>query len=142
DFGLGTGDPRAGERTYQLLRQVAGRAGRAEKPGRALVQTYQPEHPLMEALVAGDPAMFYACEHRAREQAGLPPYGRLAAIIVTGSNQAQVASHARDLARRVPVAGNVRVLGPAPAPIAYLRGRHRMRFLVKSVRDFNIQDFI
>jgi primosomal protein N' (replication factor Y) len=142
DFGLGTGDPRAGEHTYQLLRQVAGRAGRAEKPGRALIQTYQPENPLMQALLSGDPATFYAHEHRARELAGLPPYGRLAGIVVTGSTEGQVADFARALSRAVPAAEHVRVLGPAPAPIAFLRGRHRVRFLVKSIRDFNMQDFV
>ena len=142
DIGLGSGDPRAGERTYQLLRQVAGRAGRAEKPGRALIQTYQPENPLMQALIAGDRERFYSHERHVREYAGFPPYGRLAAIIISSSKAEEAQAFAQSLARVAPSAANVRVLGPAPAPIAFLRGRHRIRFLVKSVRDFNIQDFL
>ncbi len=142
DIGLGTGDPRAGERTYQLLRQVAGRAGRADKPGRALIQTYQPENPLMQALISGDREQFYAYERRAREIAGLPPYGRLAALIISSSKVDDAQAFARSLARAAPQAQDVRVLGPAPAPIAFLRGRHRVRFLVKTVRDFNIQGFL
>ena len=142
DISLGTGDPRAAERTYQLLRQVAGRAGRGDRPGRALLQTYQPDHPLMEALISGDRDRFYDCETRAREQAGLPPYGRLAAMVVSAADAADAMRYAEMLARTAPQTTGVRVLGPAPAPIALLRGRHRVRLLIKSVRDFNIQDYI
>ncbi len=142
DIGLASGDPRAAERTYQLLRQVAGRAGRGDKPGRAMLQTYQPENALMEALVSGDREEFYSYERQARETFDLPPYGRLAGVVVAANDNSESLGYARLMARAVPSAQGVRVLGPAPAPIAQLRGRHRIRFLVKSVRDFNIQGFL
>ncbi len=130
DLGLGGGDLRAGERTFQLLHQVAGRAGRADLPGRALIQTYAPEHPALGAVAAGDVAGFRAAEARARQRAGLPPYGRLAAIIVSGPELSAVEVLAREVASRAPALAGVRVLGPAPAPLALLRGRHRFRLLV------------
>ncbi len=142
DIGLGQGDPRAAERTYQLLRQVAGRAGRAEKPGEALIQTYLPEHPLMRALVAREREVFFSRERAMREAAGLPPYGRLASLIVTGRDERETAGYANGLARAAPPAEGVRVLGPAPAPIGLIRGRHRYRLLVKARRDVNIQAFL
>ena len=142
DIGLNNGDPRAGERTWQLLSQVAGRTGRAEKPGRAFIQTYLPEHPLMLALKAGDRDGFFDHEKRQREQAGFPPYGRLAALILSGRDQAETGRFARHLSNLAPSGENIRVLGPAPAPMAFLRGRHRIRFLVKSARDVNIQAYI
>jgi primosomal protein N' (replication factor Y) len=139
DLGLVGGDLRAGERTYQLLHQVAGRAGRAERPGRALIQTYMPEQPVMQALAAGDRDRFLAAEAAARRAAGLPPNGRLAALILSAPDAEAADFAARALARAAPQMPGLSVLGPAPAPLAILRGRHRRRFLVKAERAVNIQ---
>jgi primosomal protein N' (replication factor Y) len=139
DLGLTGGDLRAGERTFQLLHQVAGRAGRAERPGRVLIQTYMPEQPVMRALAAGDRDGFLAAEATARRTAGLPPFGRLAALIVSAGDPDTADETARALARAAPQLPGVSVLGPAPAPLAILRGRHRRRFLVKAERGVNLQ---
>jgi primosomal protein N' (replication factor Y) len=139
DLGLIGGDLRAGERTYQLLHQVAGRAGRAERPGRALLQTYMPEQPVMQALAAGDRDRFLAAEAAARRNAGLPPFGRLAALILSTGDPEAADFAARALARAAPQMPGLSVLGPAPAPLAILRGRHRRRFLVKAERGVNLQ---
>jgi primosomal protein N' (replication factor Y) len=140
DLGLNGGDLRAGERTYQLLHQVAGRAGREERPGRVLLQTYHPEHPVMKALVAGERDAFMAAEAEQRKLGGWPPFGRLAAIIVSGPDESQVDGVARALARSAPQSQDFKVLGPAPAPLAVLRGRHRRRLLVRTTRAVRIQD--
>lgn len=140
DLGLNGGDLRAGERTYQLLHQVAGRAGREGRPGRVLLQTYHPEHPVMEALVAGERDAFMAAEAEQRKQGGWPPFGRLAAIIISGPDESHVDGVARALARSAPQAPDFKVLGPAPAPLAILRGRHRRRLLVRTTRAIRIQD--
>ncbi len=142
DIGFGQGDPRGAERTYQILRQVAGRAGREKHPGRAFIQTYAPEHPAIDALIKGDRDAFYDHERGVRERSGFPPYGRLASIILSGASQTGVEQFARMLARTAPSGDGVRVLGPAPAPIAVIRGRHRYRLLVKTKRDFNMQKYI
>jgi len=142
DLGLSGGDLRAGERTYQQLWQVAGRAGRAERPGRVLVQTYMPEHPVMQALIGGDGPAFYRNEAAEREAAGWPPYGRLAALILSGVNEADVAAHARALSSRAPRGADFTVLGPAPAPYARLRGRFRHRFLIRARRTVDLQGLI
>ncbi|NBR29202.1 MAG: primosomal protein N' [Betaproteobacteria bacterium] len=139
DLGLGGGDLRASERTYQLLSQVAGRAGRAERPGRVLLQTYMPEHPVMESLLADDRAGFLQRESEERRAGSWPPFGRLVALIVSGPNAARVEGYARDLARTAPQDSTVRVLGPAPAPLALLRGRHRFRLLLRAQRSVNVQ---
>jgi primosomal protein N' (replication factor Y) len=139
DLGLIGGDLRAGERTYQLWHQVAGRAGRAERPGRALLQTYMPEQPVMQALAAGDRDRFLAAEAAARRNAGLPPFGRLAALILSTGDPEAADFAARALARAAPQMPGLSVLGPAPAPLAILRGRHRRRFLVKAERAVNLQ---
>jgi primosomal protein N' (replication factor Y) (superfamily II helicase) len=139
DLGLAGGDLRAAERTYQLLHQVAGRAGRAERPGRALIQTYMPDQPVMQALAAGDRDGFLAAEANARREAGLPPFGRLAALIVSADDPDSADFAARALARATPQLPGVTVLGPAPAPLAILRRRHRRRFLVKAERNVNLQ---
>lgn len=139
DLGLAGGDLRAAERTYQLLAQVAGRAGRAAHPGRVLLQTYQPDHPVMRALVSGDGERFYAEEAASRRAAGMPPFGKLAAVIVSGPDLPAVEAVARRLARAAPQAPGVEVLGPAPAPLALLRGRHRLRLLLKAERKVNVQ---
>jgi primosomal protein N' (replication factor Y) len=142
DLGLAGGDPRAAERTFQMLAQVAGRAGRAERPGRVFLQTYMPEHPVMKAMASGDRERFLAEEKAARQRAQLPPYGRLAALVVSGPNHARVEEAARMLAMKSPRVEGIDVLGPAPAPLATLRGRHRQRFLIKAGRDVRLQPYI
>ncbi len=142
DLGLAGGDLRAAERTLQLLHQVAGRAGRAEAPGRVLLQTFSPEHPVMQALVANDLAGFYARESEARRPGHWPPYGRLAALIVSAETAEAADLAARDLGRAAPSGEGVLVLGPAPAPLAILRGRHRRRLLLKTRRDIAVQPLL
>lgn len=142
DLGLSGGDLRAAERTYQLLHQVAGRAGRDEKPGRVLLQTYHPDHPVMIALAGGDRDGFLAAEAVARKAGGWPPYGRLAALVISGHDSDAVARTARELARAAPTGARVRVLGPAPAPLALLRGRHRWRLLLKTDKGISVQDVL
>jgi primosomal protein N' (replication factor Y) (superfamily II helicase) len=142
DLALESSDPRAGERTWALLAQVAGRAGRGEKPGHALVQTYAPDHPLMRALTRGDREAYFAQEKIIREAAKLPPYGRLAAIIMSGNDASEVERFAYSIAQSIPPTDDVEVLGPAQAPIAIIRGRHRWRFLVKATREKDIQGFL
>ncbi len=141
DLGLQGSDLRAAERTFQLMRQVAGRAGRAEKPGTALLQTYQPEHPVIRAILAGDEERFWAAEAREREAAGAPPYGRMAGIILSGSDVAQVFDAGNRLARQDESMRQIgaQVFGPAPAPIARVRGRHRVRLLVKAAKSAPVQ---
>lgn len=142
DLGLGGGDLRAAERTYQLLTQAAGRAGRADSPGRALIQTHQPDHPVMLAIAASDRDAFVAAESAARQMAGMPPHGRLAALIVTGKDFAATEWTARMTARAAPRWEGVRVLGPAPAPLAQLRGRWRFRLLVQGRRETQMQAYL
>ncbi len=142
DLGLGGGDLRAAERTVQLLHQVAGRAGRAEAPGRVLLQTFSPEHPVMQALVGGDLRAFMAQESAARRPGFWPPHGRLAALIVSGDDAQSADEAARDLGRAAPRVAGVTVLGPAPAPLAILRGRHRRRLLLKARREVQVQPIL
>ena len=142
DLGLRGGDLRAAERTYQLLAQATGRAGRADKPGRALLQTWTPEHPVLQALAAGDRDAFVETEMAEREIAALPPYGRLAAIILSSENAAAVEKVANDLAQAIPNAERLEVYGPADAPLALVRGRRRKRLLVRADRDVDIQAFL
>ncbi|MRL68129.1 primosomal protein N' [Brevundimonas sp. SPF441] len=142
DLGLRGGDLRAAERTYQLLAQATGRAGRADRPGRALLQTWTPEHPVLMALAAGDRDAFVEAEMAEREAASLPPYGRLAAIILSSENAAAVEKTANDLAQAIPNAERLEVYGPADAPLALVRGRRRKRLLVRADRDVNLQAFL
>jgi primosomal protein N' (replication factor Y) len=139
DLGMAGGDLRAAERTYQLLHQVAGRAGREERPGRVLIQTYMPEASVMQALTKGDRDGFLAAEAAARRAAGLPPFGRLAAVIVSAADAENADFAARALARAAPQLPGITVLGPAPAPLAILRRQHRRRFLVTAERSVNLQ---
>jgi primosomal protein N' (replication factor Y) len=139
DLGLGGGDLRAAERTYQLLHQVAGRAGRAERPGIVYLQTFMPEHPVIGALVSGDRDRFLAEEAAARRSYRMPPFGRLAALIISGPDGDTADSVAAAFARSAPQMPGLDVLGPAPAPLAVLRSRHRRRFLVKAERSVGLQ---
>ncbi|MEJ7776727.1 MAG: primosomal protein N' [Sphingomicrobium sp.] len=142
DLGLAGGDLRAAERSFQQIQQVAGRAGRGDKPGRVLVQSHEPDAPVIAALVSGDSVGFYAAESEARREAAMPPFGRLAAIVVS----AEAALEAEDVARRIgnaaPLVEDMAVFGPAPAPLAMLRGRHRQRLLVHAARALDVQDVI
>jgi primosomal protein N' (replication factor Y) len=142
DLGLAGGDLRAAERTFQLLHQVAGRAGREERPGRVLLQSFAPEHPVMQALVAGDLDSFMAAEAEARRPGHWPPFGRLAALIVSAEEERAADRVARDLGLAAPGGDGVEVLGPAPAPLAILRGRHRRRLLLKTRRDIAVQPLL
>lgn len=142
DLGLKGGDLRAGERTYQLLSQVAGRAGRADRPGRAFIQTYAPEHEAMIALAAHDRDGFLAAEAAARESVGMPPYGRLAAVILSAPDEAGANKAALEMGEKAPSADGVDVWGPAPAPLTVIRGQHRRRFLVRADRGVDLSAFM
>jgi primosomal protein N' (replication factor Y) (superfamily II helicase) len=142
DLGLSGGDLRAAERSFQQISQVSGRAGRGEKPGRVLVQTHEPTAPVISALVGGDAEGFYAAETEARREAAMPPFGRLAGIIVSSENLSEATEIARLIARTAPRLDNMAVFGPAPAPLAMLRGRHRQRLLVHAARSLPVQDII
>jgi primosomal protein N' (replication factor Y) len=168
DMGLMGGDLRAGERTYQLLHQLSGRAGREKTKGEVYLQTYMPEHPVMKALAAGDRDKFMLLEARMREDAAMPPYGKLAAVVIEGKNEQQVAIQARDLVKSAneilharirgggkadDLAGEVSrsetggsvppsILGPAPAPLTRLKNKYRYRILIKAGRSFHMQQFL
>lgn len=141
DLGLQGSDLRAAERTFQLMRQVAGRAGRAEAPGEALLQTHQPEHPVIRAILTGDEEAFWQAEAAARRAAGMPPYGRLAAVILSATEAPVAFGAGEELARRAGplTAVGAQVFGPAAAPIARVRGRHRVRLLVKADKGVALQ---
>jgi primosomal protein N' (replication factor Y) len=143
DLGLAQGaDPRAGERTFQLLHQVTGRAGRAFARGRGLVQTHNPEHPVMQAIIASDREAFLNHEIRIRQAALLPPFGRLVALVVSAKHKDVAEGYAREVAHRAPAAEAIEVLGPAEAPIAVIRGRYRWRLLLKAARDVDVQAYV
>ena len=139
DLGLEGGDLRAGERTYQQVAQVAGRAGRGEKPGEVLIQTRHPDAPVIAALASGDRDGFYAAETAARRDANAPPFGRWAAIILSSEDEKEAREAAVRLGDVRPRLSDVQILGPAPAPLALLRGRYRYRFLVNAKRSANLQ---
>ena len=142
DLGLGNGDPRAAERTFQLLHQVTGRAGREEGRGVGYLQTHQPEHPVMRALIVGDREAFYQNEIEQRERTGYPPFGRLASLIVSAGDKHAAEAYGRTLVSLAPKDDQVRVLGPAEAPVAVVRGRHRYRLLVKSPRAYDLSGYL
>ncbi len=141
DLGLENGDPRAAERTFQMLTQVTGRAGRVHAGGRALLQTHAPDHPVIRAMVSGDGEAFYREETDVRRDGGLPPFQRLASVIVSAPDRAEAHAHAVALARTAPMDG-VEVLGPAEAPLSILRGRHRFRLLVRAPRSTPLQSIM
>ncbi|MBY6140930.1 primosomal protein N' [Leisingera daeponensis] len=142
DLGLQGSDLRAAERTFQLMRQVAGRAGRAERPGEALMQTFQPEHPVIRAILSGDEESFWKAEAAERQAAGVPPYGRMAGIILSGPDLAAVFDLGNAMARNDGPLRQIgaQLFGPAPAPIARVRGRHRVRLLVKAPKSVPLQE--
>jgi primosomal protein N' (replication factor Y) len=142
DLGLAGGDLRAAERSFQQIQQVAGRAGRGDKPGRVLVQTHDPDAPVIAALVSGDAPGFYAAETEARREAAMPPFGRLAAIVVSAEDAGEAEAVARRIGQAAPDVDGMAVFGPAPAPLAMLRGRHRQRLLVHARRSLDVQDVI
>ena len=142
DLGLSGGDLRAAERTFQQIMQVSGRAGRGDKPGRVLVQTHDPSAAVIDALVRGDAEGFYAAETEARREAAMPPFGRLAGIVVSSESLAEATEAARAIGRAAPRIENMAVFGPAPAPLAMLRGRHRLRLLVHAARSLDVQDVV
>ena len=142
DLGLAGGDLRAAERSFQQIQQVAGRAGRGDKSGRVLVQTHEPEAPVIAALVSGDSPGFYSAETEARRDAAMPPFGRLAAIVVSAEDSSEAERIARRIGRAAPAVEGMAVFGPAPAPLAMLRGRHRQRLLVHAARSLDVQDVI
>ena len=139
DLGLEGGDLRAAERTYQQVAQVAGRAGRGAKPGEVLIQTRHPDAPVIAALANGDRDAFYAAETEARRDAGAPPFGRWAAIIISSEDEREARDAANRLGDTRPHADDLYILGPAPAPLALLRNRYRYRFLVNARRSANLQ---
>jgi primosomal protein N' (replication factor Y) len=142
DLGLANGDPRAAERSFQLLHQVVGRAGREEGHGQGFLQTHQPDHPVMRALIAQDRDAFYEAEIAVREKTHYPPFGRLASLLVSGADKHATEAYARKIAAVAPRHELVRVLGPAEAPLALVRGRHRFRLLVKSPRGFDLSAYL
>ncbi|HXV00372.1 MAG TPA: primosomal protein N' [Caulobacteraceae bacterium] len=142
DLGLRGGDLRAAERTFQLLTQISGRAGRRERPGRALIQTWTPDHPVMTALAAGDRDAFVEAEMAERRAAGLPPFARLAAVILSGPDLAALEAFAEAMAAVAPNADGVEIFGPADAPLGLIRGRRRKRFLVRAERSVDLSAFM
>ncbi len=142
DLGLGNGDPRAAERTFQLLNQVIGRTGREQGHGIGYLQTHQPEHPVMKALVASDREAFYSSEIAARERTGYPPFGRLASLIISAGDRPSAESFARRLVAIAPIDQRIQVLGPAEAPLALIKGRYRFRLLVKSARSLDLSVYL
>lgn len=139
DLGLRGGDLRAGERTYQQLVQVAGRAGRAERPGRVYLQTYEPEHPVVQALLTGDGETFMQAERQSRQRYAMPPFGQLAALVLSGPDLTDVLEQGRRLAAAAPAIQGVQFMGPAQAPLARVRGLHRVRMLVHSQKRTGLQ---
>ncbi|NBN79512.1 primosomal protein N' [Microvirga tunisiensis] len=142
DLGLAHGDPRAAERTFQLLAQVTGRAGRITGGGRGLLQSYSPDHPVLKALLSSDREAFYRAEIEARRAAGLPPFGRLAALVISGPEKAATEAYARAVSRVAPADRAVTILGPAEAALAMVRGRHRYRLLAMAPRQVDLQGYL
>jgi len=142
DLGLEGGDLRAAERCFQQISQVAGRAGRGEKPGRVFIQTRMMEARVIQALLSGDTQRFYSAETESRRAANAPPFGRFAAVVVSSENPEAAAHTARRLGDTAPHSDGLSIYGPAPAPLAQLRGRYRHRLLVHASRTLNVQEAV
>ena len=142
DAGMKGGDLRAGERTYQLLSQVAGRAGRADKPGRALIQTWKPDDPAMQALQLNDREAYLRIERETRQLINMPPFGRLAAIVISAPSAEQVNKFAADVAQAAPNGEQIDVFGPASPVLSIVRGRHRRRFLIQSPKTVDLSAYM
>ena len=142
DLGLAHGDPRAAEKTFQLLTQVTGRAGRAEKPGRACLQTYHPEHEVIRTMLSGDREGFYAHELKTRKENMLPPFARLASLVISARDHDLARTRARNLLAMAPGAEGIRLLGPSDAPMLLVRGRYRVRILVQSPKQFDLSGYV
>ena len=142
DLGFTGGDLRASERTFQMLSQVAGRAGRESRPGEALLQTLEPDNPVLISLLSGNRNQFLAREAEARAQAGMPPFTQLAAVILSSPQQNKLYEAMRMLVACQPKFANVDCFGPAPAPLAYLKGRHRVRFLLRAKKTIDLQHIL
>jgi primosomal protein N' (replication factor Y) len=142
DIALGTADPRAGERTFQMLSQVTGRAGRESRKGRGLIQTYSPDHPALQAILSHNARAFYEQELRTREAAKLPPFGRIASLTISAGAKAEAERYAKRLLGFSPREAGISVLGPAEPPLAVIRGRHRMRLLVQGPRGRTINHYL
>ncbi len=142
DMGLEGGDLRAAERSFQMLQQVSGRAGREKTKGKAIIQSYMPENMVIDALTNSDRDQFVANELKIREQSGLTPFGRMAAIVISGKEEAKTREFVLDFARYAPQGEGVRILGPSPAPLSQLRGMYRFRLLVITDRNINIQKLL
>ena len=142
DLGMANGDLRAAERTYQLLHQVSGRTGREKRPGKSFLQTYFPAHPVIKSLVEGEKEKFQEAELKTRENNNLPPYGRLASIILSDTNSFKLIEYCNQLKKSIPPSDQIIVLGPVPAPMTKVRGRTRYRFLLKAGKETNIQKYL
>jgi len=142
DLGLAGGDLRAAERTFQMLSQVAGRAGRESRPGSAMLQTLEPENPVLVSLIAGDRDSFLLQEAAARQAAGMPPFGQLAAIIIASPSEDRLFEAIHQLASTRPHFDSVQIYGPAIAPIGFLKGKHRARLLIRADKSVNIQHIL
>ncbi len=142
DIALSHGDPRAGERTFQVLQQVVGRAGRMKDGSRAFIQTHQPDHPVIDAIIRNDREGFYESEIAMREAASLPPFSRLAGLVISGNDSASAMAFARMLVRHAPKDPSVTILGPAEAPISLIRGRSRVRILARSARGYDLSGYL
>ena len=139
DMGLFGTDFRAAEHTFQQLFQVAGRAGRGEIPGKVLMQTYQPDHPVLQAICAGDRDNFMASDMAARRTAKMPPYGQLIAIIIEAEKESVLKKFCSVLSDAAPSANGVKIMGPIAAQVYQIRNWYRMRFLVAGDVRSNLQ---
>jgi primosomal protein N' (replication factor Y) len=142
DMGLAGGDLRAGERTFQLLHQVMGRAGRAQKKGEGYIQSYQPDNLIIQALRENNRGRFIEEEIASRQLLKMPPFGRLASLIITGPNQVVTHQVAQKIVKMAPSHKDIDILGPTPAPIHFLRGKYRFRVLVKTSADIKVQNML
>ena len=142
DLGLASSDLRASEHTFQLLQQVSGRSGREEKQGRALIQTYYPDHPVIKSLTNSNREEFVNAELSSRKRLELPPYGRLANITLSDTKEERLINFCKKLSTLIPKSKRLIVFGPAPAPITKIRNRYRYKFLLKTDKNVNIQEFI